>query len=91
MLNIVSFEGASDDPNDKELCTRFLLARRQKMTIQGEDCDMLSFSDFTKYKQFDEMKLENEVLNMLTATVTHELKTPLNCVVSFATMALKQG
>lgn len=50
---------------------------------------MLSFEDFTKYKELDEIKLENQLLNMLTATITHELKTPLNCIISFTGMALQ--
>jgi signal transduction histidine kinase len=46
---------------------------------------MLTIRDISKLRDLEQAHAKNDYLNMLTSTVTHELMTPLNCVLTFAT------
>jgi K+-sensing histidine kinase KdpD len=45
---------------------------------------MLTIRDVTKLRDLQQAEKQNEYLNMLTSTVTHEMMTPLNCILTFA-------
>lgn len=44
---------------------------------------MLTIRDFTDLHKLSVTSHENQVTKMLAATVTHEMMTPLNCIVTF--------
>lgn len=43
-----------------------------------------TFRDITGLKKLAKIQADNKLLNMLTQSVTHEMVTPLKCMVSFA-------
>ena len=45
---------------------------------------MLTIRDVSKILKADKMEQENEFYQTLTATVTHEMMTPINCIITFA-------
>ncbi len=45
---------------------------------------MLTFRDVTKLLKSEQLEKENIFYNRLTATVSHEMMTPLNCIITFA-------
>jgi signal transduction histidine kinase len=45
---------------------------------------MLTIRDVSKLHDLEQAEAKNNYLNMLNSTVTHELMTPLNCILTFA-------
>ena len=45
---------------------------------------MLTIRDVTKLIQAEKVETENQFFNTLTSTVTHEMMTPINCIITFA-------
>ena len=45
---------------------------------------MLSFSDQTEILGIQEVRSQNDKLNSLTASVSHDMMTPLKCIVNYA-------
>lgn len=44
---------------------------------------MLTLRDVSKVFELDQSLQTNRYLDMLTATVSHEFVTPLNCIITF--------
>jgi signal transduction histidine kinase len=61
----------------------FLWLRVQKLMFKGKECQMLTIRDLTKLLSVEKIESENRFFNTLTATVTHEMMTPLNCIITF--------
>jgi signal transduction histidine kinase len=61
----------------------FLWLRVQKLMFKGKECKMLTIRDLTKLLSVEKIESENRFFNTLTATVTHEMMTPLNCIITF--------
>jgi light-regulated signal transduction histidine kinase (bacteriophytochrome) len=49
----------------------------------------LTFSDITEIDKLAKLSAENKMLNLLTSSVTHEMITPLKCIIEFALNILK--
>ena len=62
---------------------KFLWLRVQKLMFKGKECQMLTIRDLTKLMSVEKIESENRFFNTLTATVTHEMMTPLNCIITF--------
>lgn len=45
---------------------------------------MLTIRDLTKLISAEKIENENRFYNSLTATVSHEMMTPINCILTFA-------
>jgi K+-sensing histidine kinase KdpD len=52
---------------------------------------MITIRDVTKLLQVKNIENENKFFNQLTATVTHEMMIPLNCIITFARSIAKQN
>ena len=50
----------------------------------------MTFRDVTEVKKAAKIQAANKLLSLLTSTVTHEMVTPLKCMISFATSVLKE-
>ena len=61
----------------------FLWLRVRKLMFKGKECQMLTIRDLTKLLSVEKIESENRFFNTLTATVTHEMMTPLNCIITF--------
>lgn len=48
-----------------------------------KECQMVTIRDMTDIHRLSETSRENQITKMLAATVTHEMMTPLNCIVTF--------
>jgi signal transduction histidine kinase len=51
---------------------------------------MVSIRDISKLRSLELAEIKNGYLNMLTSTITHELMTPLNCILTFANTIIKR-
>jgi signal transduction histidine kinase len=45
---------------------------------------MLTIRDVSKLLNVEKIQNENKFFNKLTATVTHEMMTPLNCIITYS-------
>lgn len=52
---------------------------------------MVTIRDMTDIHRLSVTSHENQMTKMLAATVTHEMMTPLNCIVTFVRSILKAG
>lgn len=89
---------ANPDDLNQMLCKRvledgnelFLTLSARKFTFNLEECMMLTIRDITFQQKLQEQRQLNEINKMLTATVSHELMTPLNCIDTFGTAIEKK-
>ena len=51
--------------------------------FKGKECQMLTIRDVSKLLSVEKIESENRFFNTLTSTVTHEMMTPLNCIITF--------
>jgi K+-sensing histidine kinase KdpD len=54
-----------------------------------EECKVATFIDVTEIQKFAKIEADNKLLQMLTSSVTHEMVTPLKCMVSFSETVVK--
>lgn len=50
---------------------------------------MLTIRDISEINKFAKVSAENKMLSLLTSSVTHEMITPLKCIIQFGTSLLK--
>ena len=43
---------------------------------------MIMVRDVTRLVKYDRLKVQNEFAEMLTATISHDMRTPLNAIIS---------
>lgn len=53
------------------------------MIFNEEECIILMIRDITAFKKLNKAENKNRVTGLLTASVSHELLTPLKCISSF--------
>ena len=51
--------------------------------FKGKQCQMLTIRDVSKLLSVEKIESENKFFNTLTSTVSHEMMTPLNCIITF--------
>jgi nitrogen-specific signal transduction histidine kinase len=56
----------------------------QPMIFKGMQCNMLQITDLSQTALIEQIQQENQTINSLNATVTHEMMTPVNCISRFA-------
>jgi signal transduction histidine kinase len=54
-----------------------------------EECKVATFRDVTDKSKLAKIEADNKLLHMLTSSVTHEMVTPLKCMVSFSEIVVK--
>lgn len=62
---------------------------KTRILFNEKDCVALSISDLTSITDAQKLKNENKMLNLLTASVSHENLTPLKCIVQFQERLLR--
>ena len=72
----------SDKPEEYRIINLTLTS----LLFNHEDCRVLTFRDVTEVKKAAKIQEANKILSMLTSTVTHELLTPLKCMISLKMM-----
>lgn len=72
------------DQTQLENAERILLIRYQEICFEGVQQHMLTIRDLSKIRDLKQEKMQNQYLNMLNATVSHEVMSPLNCIQTFA-------
>ena len=53
----------------------------RKIFFQGEYVQMIMIKNLTALVNYDKMKVRSEFNNMLTATISHDMRTPLNAII----------
>ena len=64
---------------------------KQTMIFNSKECWILTVRDISKIKQIAKLSAENETLSMLTSSVSHELITPIKCIIKFGEEAKKDS
>ena len=59
--------------------------------FNGKMCQVLLIKDVSTTEYLREVKQKNSLLNLLTSTMSHELLTPISCIISLAQSANKQS
>ena len=65
----------SDEPQNLEL-------KLTNLIFNKEECKVATFRDITKARQLVKVKKHNELLHMLSSSVTHEMVTPLKAMIN---------
>lgn len=63
---------------------RKLLLTLTNLFFNKQECNVATFRDITELKKLAQIEADNKLLHMLTSSVTHEMVTPLKCMVSFS-------
>jgi len=53
----------------------------QPLTYQNSDATLLTIRDITEIRTFSKISENNKMLTLLTSSVTHEMITPLKCII----------
>lgn len=53
------------------------------------ECKVATFRDVTERRKYAKTEEANKLLHLLTSSVTHEMVTPLKCMVSFSETVVK--
>ena len=53
------------------------------LIYNGKQCNMLLIRDITHLKQLEEVHSKNRALNLLTATISHEMLMPIMCIIMY--------
>lgn len=67
---------------------RKLILTSQKILFKGNECQILTIRDISAQKELKKSEEKNSLLNLLTSSVSHELMTPIRCIITFATLLL---
>jgi len=62
----------------------YVQVTHQNIFYNNRECKILNIRDVTALKKLAKAEDENKVMQLLTASVSHELITPLKCIGSFA-------
>ena len=75
----------SEDEDDRIFDVNF-----QPLTYQNRECTLVSVRDISELRKFQKISENNKILTLLTSSVTHEMITPLRCIIQFTHNVLKQ-
>lgn len=73
------FYQINDKGNEKQRTIEF---SKQFLLYNSQDCEVMTLRDISKIQQLTQLKSENEMLGLLTSSVSHEMLTPLKCIIS---------
>lgn len=68
---------------------RVLKLSLTNLMFNQEECKVATFRDVTDKSKLAKIEADNKLLHMLTSSVTHEMVTPLKCMVSFSEIVVK--
>ena len=55
-----------------------------------EECQVATFRDVTNIKKLARIEADNKLLQLLSSSVTHEMVTPLKCIINFSESLIKE-
>ena len=61
----------------------------QSLIYNAKQCQVLTVCDITEIDKFAKLSSDNKMLSLLTSSVTHEIITPLKCIIEFAQNIIK--
>ena len=67
-----------------------LLLTKKKFIYKNKDSFILNITDLTGLKRLDKLQNQNDLLNLMTANASHEMNTPLNCIICLADKLISQ-
>lgn len=67
---------------EEETC--YVLVSCKELLYKGKNCHMMCIRDLSTFYRLQKSEKLNSNLNMLNATVTQNLTSPLNCVATFS-------
>jgi hypothetical protein len=59
------------------------------LTYQNRDAYLVTMRDITEIRKFSKISENNKMLTLLTSSVTHEMITPLKCILQFTINVLE--
>ena len=60
------------------------------MIFNKEECQVATFRDVTNIKKLARIEADNKLLQLLSSSVTHEMVTPLKCIINFSESLIKE-
>ena len=54
------------------------------MIMNGEECHVMTFNDISPIKRVAMLEQKNKQITLHQSSITHELLTPLRCIINFA-------
>ena len=60
------------------------------MYFNNDQCQIATFRDVTQLKRIAKMEAENDYLQFLNSNVSHEMITPLRCIISFTKSLMQE-
>lgn len=60
--------------------SEIICMKQQEMTYQSRPVKMILFHRITQFIKYDKLKMENNFNEMVTATVSHDMRTPINAI-----------
>ncbi len=70
---------------------KILLITKNKFYYKNKESFILNITDLTSLKRVNHLQSQNDLLNLMTANVSHEMDTPLNCIICLADKIIKQS
>jgi nitrogen-specific signal transduction histidine kinase len=56
----------------------------QSLIYQSKQSVVLTIRDISKIDEIAKLQAENKMVNMYTSSITHEMLTPLKCIIELA-------
>ena len=60
------------------------------MRYNDKECQVLTIRDITTQRRLEKVQEQNEMLHLVTSSVSHDLMTPIQCIISFANKILTE-
>lgn len=76
--------------NEGSAGTQFLELRLSTITFNKEEQRVATFHDVTESKRLARSEANTRMVSLLSSSVTHEMVTPLRCIISFANSLQKE-
>jgi hypothetical protein len=77
VLKVINKEGNTVDYAN----LRTLQCNFQNLIFDDKQCKVLSIRDITEINNYAKVQAENRMLSLHTSSVSHEMITPLKCIV----------
>jgi hypothetical protein len=63
---------------------------KQKLIFNNRECEVLTFKDVSYVMKLLQLSSQLNLVKLMTASITHELVTPLRCIIQFTETLMKQ-
>ncbi len=61
---------------------KIVFVRGRHIHYQGTKCRMIIIREVTALVKYEKLKIHSHFTDMLTATISHDMRTPLNAIIS---------